>query len=130
MNQLPRLKSCYFVMLALLPFPSSFLPPSFSLSPFPPFSLSSFLRYKILQYSYIPELPITVLFRFLSREKSSYHIRVYLPCSLKSFYCIDTHAERYVVLFEGELLVLTLGIYFSCIFQKLKKNAFVTQFNF
>ena len=96
MNQLPRLKGCYFVLLASIPFPFSFLPSSLllSLSPFPPFSLSSFLRYKMLQYSYIPGLPITVLFLFLSREKSLYHIRVYLPCSLKSFYCIDTNAER------------------------------------
>ena len=27
--------------------------------------------------------------------------------------------KEYVVLFEGELLVLTLGIYFLCIFQKI-----------
>ena len=30
--------------------------------------------------------------------------------------------KEYVVLFEGELLVLTLGIYFLCIFQKIKNE--------
>ena len=41
MNQLPRLKGCYFVLLALIPFPSSFLPPSLLLS----LSLPSFLPF-------------------------------------------------------------------------------------
>lgn len=45
MDQLPRLKSCYIVILALLPFPPSFLLPSLLLS----LSLPSFLPFFLPQ---------------------------------------------------------------------------------